>query len=71
MESVNPNLVGGDLLAGSHHLSQWYDRRPFAGHADYRMPVEGLYMVGAATWPGAGATPGSGTLLAQQLLKTA
>jgi phytoene dehydrogenase-like protein len=71
LEAANPNLVGGDLLAGSHHLDQWYDRRPFPGHAGHGTSIEGLYVLGAATWPGAGAAPGSGWLLAQRLLGAA
>jgi phytoene dehydrogenase-like protein len=68
MERLNPNLAGGDLNAGSQHLSQFYGRRPFPGYAGYRMPIPGLYMCGAATWPGGGASPGSGVLLARLLL---
>ena len=68
LENLNPNLVGGDIIGGSHHLGQWYGHRPFPGYPHYRMPIPGLYMCGASTWPGAGANPVSGTLLAQQLL---
>ncbi|MGF1471653.1 MAG: phytoene desaturase family protein [Rubrobacteraceae bacterium] len=68
LQELNPNLVGGDLNAGSLHLSQFYGNRPFAGYADHEMPIPGLYMCGASTWPGAGATPGSGTVLARKLL---
>jgi phytoene dehydrogenase-like protein len=67
-EMMNPNLVRGDINAGSQHLSQFYGRRPFPEFPHYTMPIERLYMCGAATWPGGGANPTSGTLLAQQLL---
>lgn len=68
LQELNPNLVGGDLNAGSLHLSQFYGNRPFAGYADHEMPIQGLYMCGASTWPGGGASPGSGVLLAGKLL---
>lgn len=68
LQRLNPNLVNGDLNAGSLHLSQFYGNRPFAGFADHEMPIPGLYMCGASTWPGGGASPGSGMLLAQKLL---
>lgn len=68
LEELNPNLVDGDLNAGSLHLSQFYGNRPFAGYADHEMPIKGLYTCGASTWPGGGASPGSGMLLARKLL---
>ena len=68
LEAVNPNLHGGDLLAGSHHLSQWYGRRALLGGKGYGTPIRRLYVTGAATWPGAGSAPTSGTLLAGYLL---
>lgn len=68
LQELNPNLVNGDLNAGSLHLSQFYGNRPFAGYADHEMPIPGLYMCGASTWPGGGASPGSGMLLARRLL---
>jgi len=55
LQELNPNLVGGDLNAGSLHLSQFYGNRPIAGWADHETPIPGLYMCGASTWPGGGA----------------
>ncbi len=69
LEKGNPNLVGGDSLAGSHHLDQFYMFRPFAGWSRYETPINGLYMVGASTWPGAGLHGTSGYLLGKDLLK--
>jgi phytoene dehydrogenase-like protein len=69
LQQDNPNLVGGDSLAGSHHLDQFYMFRPFPGWSRYETPVKGLYMVGAATWPGAGLHGTSGYLLGQDLLR--
>ena len=69
LERANPNLVGGDHLAGSMHPAQFFFLRPLAGWSRYRTPVEGLYLCGAATWPGAGVGAGSGYLLAKSLLQ--
>jgi phytoene dehydrogenase-like protein len=67
LERENPNLVGGDQICGSHHLSQNFLFRPARGFAKWNTPVERLHLVGAATWPGAGVGAGSGFMLAQQL----
>ncbi|MFF1847654.1 phytoene desaturase family protein [Streptomyces sp. NPDC058217] len=69
LESANPNLVGGDSVAGSHHLSQNFFFRPMSGHSGYRTAVPSLYLTGAATWPGAGNNATSGRLTARQVLK--
>ena len=68
LERENPNLVGGDSLGGSHHLRQNFLFRPFPGWSTYRMPVDGLFMAGASTWPGAGTNAVSGYLAAQQVI---
>ena len=67
LERENPNLVGGDQICGSHHLSQNFLFRPARGFARWNTPVENLHLIGAATWPGAGTGAGSGFMLAQQL----
>lgn len=69
LERHNPNLIGGDSLGGSHHLRQNFVFRPFPGWSNYKMPVENLYMVGAATWPGAGTNATSGYLAAKKILR--
>jgi phytoene dehydrogenase-like protein len=68
LERHNPNLVGGDSIAGSMHLSQNFVFRPFPEAPDYETGVEGLLMVGAATWPGAGVNALSGYNVARKLL---
>jgi phytoene dehydrogenase-like protein len=68
LERHNPNLVGGDSIGGSHHLRQNFVFRPFPGWSNYKMPVGNLYMVGAATWPGAGTNATSGYLAAKKIL---
>jgi phytoene dehydrogenase-like protein len=69
LERHNPNLVGGDQLSGSHHPAQNFLFRPVPGWSRYRTPIEGLYMCGAGTWPGAGVGGGSGYLLGSELTK--
>jgi phytoene dehydrogenase-like protein len=67
LEADNPNLVGGDQVCGSHHLSQNFLFRPARGHADGSTPLANLHLTGAAVWPGAGTGAGPGYLLARKL----
>jgi phytoene dehydrogenase-like protein len=67
VEADNPNFVGGDCMAGSHHLDQNFFWRPLRGYSRYATPIEQLYMIGASTWPGAGVNGASGYLLAGRL----
>jgi phytoene dehydrogenase-like protein len=67
LEADNPNLVGGDQVCGSHHLSQHFLYRPARGHADGSTPLANLHLTGAAVWPGAGTGAGPGFLLARKL----
>lgn len=67
LEAANPNLVGGDHLGGSLHPAQNFLFRPMPGWSRHRTPIEGLYMVGSATWPGPGVGAGSGWLVGQAL----
>ena len=67
LERENPNLVGGDSVGGSHHLSQNLIFRPVPGWSSYRTPVDHLWMVGAGTWPGAGVNAISGRLVAEMI----
>jgi phytoene dehydrogenase-like protein len=67
LERHNPNLVGGDSIGGSHHLSQNLLFRPVPGWSGYRTPVDRLWLVGAGTWPGAGVNAISGRLVARMI----
>lgn len=67
LEADNPNLIGGDQVCGSHHLSQHFAFRPARGHADGSTPIANLHLTGAAVWPGAGTGAGAGFLLARKL----
>lgn len=69
LAAYDPNLVGGDPLAGSHHVAQNFLFRPWQGASTYESVVPKLYLVGASTWPGAGVNALSGYLLAQRLIR--
>ena len=62
-------LVGGDIFHGALGLDQLYSARPMLGHADYRGPIEGLYMCGSGTHPGGGVTGAPGHNAAREILK--
>lgn len=68
LERHNPNLAGGDSIAGSMHLRQNFVFRPFPEVRDYETGIDRLLMVGAATWPGAGVNAISGYNVARKLL---
>jgi len=53
-------LVGGDIFHGALSLDQLFSARPALGHADYRMPVPGLYLCGSGAHPGGGVTGAPG-----------
>ncbi|HEY1316447.1 MAG TPA: NAD(P)/FAD-dependent oxidoreductase, partial [Gaiella sp.] len=69
LEALNPNLVAGDIYAGSCALDQNLLWRPFAAAPGHRTTVESLWHVGASTHPGPGLGAGSGYLVAKELTK--
>jgi phytoene dehydrogenase-like protein len=69
LEALNPNLVAGDIYAGSCALDQNLLWRPFAQAPGHRTPIDGLWHVGASTHPGPGLGAGSGYLVAKELTK--
>jgi phytoene dehydrogenase-like protein len=69
LQAANPNLVHGDPYAGSLALDQNFVWRPFPGRPGHRTHVDRLWHIGASTWPGPGLGAGSGTLVAQELLR--
>ena len=69
LEALNPNLVAGDIYAGSCALDQNLLWRPFAQAPGHGTTVEGLWHVGASTHPGPGLGAGSGYLVAKELTK--
>jgi phytoene dehydrogenase-like protein len=54
LQRRNPNLVGGDVGAGSYSLDQAIFR-PLPSLTPYRTPVRGLFLGSAATFPGGAA----------------
>jgi phytoene dehydrogenase-like protein len=69
LEAANVNLARGDPYAGSLALDQNFVWRPFPALPGHETPVAGLYHIGASTHPGPGLGAGSGTLVAQALLR--
>jgi len=69
LQAANVNLEQGDPYSGSLALDQNFLWRPFARQPGHRTPVDRLFHIGASTWPGPGLGAGSGTLVAQDLLK--
>src|SRR5262249_41723040 len=56
LETMDENLVGGDLGGGSAHFDHQLFLRPMFPYFRYRMPLAGLYLCSASTHPGAGST---------------
>ncbi|WP_114953811.1 phytoene desaturase family protein [Sphingosinicella terrae] len=61
-------LVGGDIFHGKMGLDQLFSNRPMLGHADYRMPLEGLYLCGSGAHPGGGVTGAPGHNAARAII---
>jgi phytoene dehydrogenase-like protein len=68
LEAENPNLVGGDLGAGSTALDQQLVFRPVPGWFRYATPVKGLYLCSASTHPGGGVHGMAGHNCARRVL---
>lgn len=62
-------LTGGNIMQGTMSLSSLSFMRPVPGYADYRTPIRGLYMCGAATHPGGGVMGACGYNAAREILK--
>jgi phytoene dehydrogenase-like protein len=61
-------LAGGDIFHGKMGLDQLFSARPMLGHADYRMPLPGLYLCGSGAHPGGGVTGAPGHNAARAIL---
>ena len=66
---VRYGLTGGNIMQGTMSLSSLSFMRPVPGYADYRTPVKGLYLCGAATHPGGGVMGACGYNAAREILK--
>lgn len=62
-------LTGGNIFQGAMSLSQLFFLRPLPGFADYRTPIKGLYLCGAATHPGGGVMGACGYNAAREVLR--
>jgi phytoene dehydrogenase-like protein len=61
-------LPSGDIFHGALTLDQLFSLRPIRGHADYRMPLPGLYLCGSGAHPGGGVTGAPGHNAAQAVI---
>jgi len=68
LEAENPNLVGGDLGAGSAALDQQLIFRPVPGWFRYATPVKALYLCSASAHPGGGVHGMGGSNCARRVL---
>ncbi len=62
-------LTGGHIMQGAMSLSSLFFMRPVPGYADYRTPIRGLYLCGAATHPGGGVMGACGYNAAREILR--
>lgn len=62
-------LTGGHIFHGELSLDQLFTMRPLLGWARYRTPLDGLYLCGSGTHPGAGFTGACGSNAAREFLK--
>jgi phytoene dehydrogenase-like protein len=62
-------LTGGNIFQGAMGLHQLFSLRPVPGWSDYRTPVAGLYLCGAAAHPGGGVMGAAGRNAAREILR--
>ncbi|MEM8971963.1 MAG: NAD(P)/FAD-dependent oxidoreductase [Pseudomonadota bacterium] len=62
-------LIDGDIFHGQLGLDQLFAMRPVMGHANYRMPVAGLYLCGSGAHPGGGVTGAPGHNAAREIIR--
>jgi len=61
-------LTEGNIFHGDLRLEQLFFMRPVPGWAQYRTPIDGLYLCGAGAHPGGGVTGAPGRNAAHQAL---
>ncbi len=61
-------LTGGDIMHGRLSLDQMFSSRPQPMYADYRMPINGLYLCGSGAHPGGGVTGAPGHNAAKSII---
>ena len=62
-------LTGGNIFQGAMSLHQLFSLRPVPGWGDYRTPLRGLYLCGAAAHPGGGVSGAPGRNCALEMLR--
>jgi phytoene dehydrogenase-like protein len=62
-------LIDGDIFHGQLGLDQLFSLRPLLGHANYRMPLQGLYLCGSGAHPGGGVTGVPGHNAAREIIR--
>ena len=62
------HITGGHWHHGELTLDQFMFVRPVSGAAQYRMPLDGLYLCGAGTHPGGGVSGAAGRNAARTIL---
>jgi phytoene dehydrogenase-like protein len=63
------SLTGGSIHHGRLSLDQMFNMRPVPGFADYRTPVEGMYLCGAGAHPGGGVMGAPGLNASKVIIK--
>ncbi len=62
-------LTGGHIFHGELALDQLFTMRPLLNWAQYRTPINNLYLCGSGTHPGTGLTGASGANAAREIMK--
>lgn len=62
-------LIDGDIFHGQLGLGQLFSARPVLGYADYRLPLQGLYLCGSGAHPGGGVTGVPGMNAAREIVR--
>ena len=62
-------LTGGKIFQGAMTLGQLFFNRPVPGYANYRSPIRGLYVCGAAAHPGGGVMGAAGHNAAREIVR--
>jgi len=62
-------MSGGHIHHGEQTLDQFFTFRPLIGWAQYRTPIDGLFLCGAGTHPGGGLTGLPGANAAREITR--
>ena len=65
---ANVGLPMGHIFQGELSPDQLFFQRPISGYADYRTPIEGLYVCGSSMHPGGGVSGIPGHNAAREIL---